>query len=126
MPRQTFAFEGSTSSLPFSPAVRAGDMVFISGQVAADSSGNIVGDTVGEQTEQVFQNCKAALALADASFDDVVKVNVFLTDMNYFAGMNEVYRKHFPEAAPTRTTVGTPLARLGLLIEIDMIAYAPQ
>lgn len=126
MPRQVFNPEGSSSNVPLSVAVRAGDSVYISGQVPVDSSGAIVSTDISEQTEQVFKNCAAALALAGASFDDVVKVNVYLTDVNYFAAMNEVYREHFPESPPARTTVGTPLAKLGLLIEIDMVAYAPQ
>ncbi len=125
MPRQTFNHAGSSSDVPLSPAVRAGDTVYISGQVPTNASGEIVGSNVSEQAEQVFQNCKASLALAGASFDDVVKVNVYLTDVNYFAAMNEVYKKHFPSSPPARTTVGTPLAKLGLLIEIDMVAYAP-
>lgn len=126
MPRQTFNHEGSSPDVPLSVAIRAGDTVYISGQVPTDAEGNIVSTDISAQTEQVFQNCKAALALAGASFDDVVKVNVYLTDVNYFAAMNEVYRTHFPDSPPARTTVGTPLARMGLLVEIDMIAYAPQ
>ena len=125
MPRKTFTHPNASSSVPLSPAARAGDLVFISGQVPTDSSGNIVGNTITEQTHQVFKNCQAALALAGAGFDDVVKVNVYLTDVNYFAAMNEVYKQYFLDSPPTRTTVGTPLARLGLLIEIDMVAYAP-
>jgi 2-iminobutanoate/2-iminopropanoate deaminase len=109
MPRKTFSHPNSSPNVPLSPAARAGDMVFISGQVPTDASGNIVGNNVTEQAHQVFKNCQSAL-----------------TDVNYFAAMNEVYRQYFPESPPTRTTVGTPLARLGLLIEIDMIAYAPQ
>ena len=125
MPRKTFTHPNTSPNVPLSPAARAGDLVFISGQVPTDAGGNIVGNTITEQTHQVFKNCRAALALAGASFDDVVKVNVYLTDVNYFAAMNEVYKQYFPESPPTRTTVGTPLARLGLLIEIDMVAYAP-
>ncbi len=126
MPRQTFNHEGSSPDVPLSVAIRAGDTVYISGQVPTDADGNIVSTDISAQTEQVFKNCKAALALAGASFDDVVKVNVYLTDVNYFAAMNEVYRTQFPDSPPARTTVGTPLARMGLLVEIDMIAYAPQ
>ena len=126
MPRQTFTHKGSSPDVPLSPAVRAGDMVFISGQVPTDASGDIVSTDISEQAEQVFKNCKAALELAGARFNDVVKVNVYLTDVNNFAAMNAVYKQHFPDAPPARTTVGTPLARLGLLIEIDMIAYAPE
>lgn len=126
MPRITFSHANTASGVPLSPAVRAGDLVFISGQVSTDASGNIIGNNLTEQTHQVFKNCQVALSLAGASFDDVVKVNVYLTDVNYFSAMNDVYRQYFPESPPTRTTVGTPLARLGLLIEIDMIAYAPQ
>ncbi|MCA9836641.1 MAG: RidA family protein [Trueperaceae bacterium] len=126
MPREIFNHKNASSSVPLSPAVRAGDTVYISGQVPTDSGGNIVGSNVSEQAHQVFKNCQAALALADASFDDVVKVNVYLTDVNNFAAMNEVYRSYFPDSPPARTTVGTPLARLGLLIEIDMVAYAPK
>lgn len=126
MPRQTFNHEGSSPDVPLSVAIRAGDNIYISGQVPTDADGNIVSTDINAQTEQVFKNCKAALALAGASFDDVVKVNVYLTDVNYFSAMNEVYRTHFPDSPPARTTVGTPLARMGLLVEIDMIAYAPQ
>ena len=126
MPRQVFNHEGASSDVPLSVAVRAGDMVFISGQVPTDSGGTIVSSDISEQTHQVFKNCQAALELAGASFDDVVKVGVYLTDTNNFAAMNAVYREYFPSSPPARTTVGTPLARMGLLIEIDMVAYAPQ
>lgn len=123
MPRICF---GSSPTAPLSPAVRAGDTVYISGQVPTDKNSNIVSNNITEQAHQVFKNCQAALALADASFDDVVKVNVILTDVNDFAAMNEVYKQYFPNDPPARTTIGAALAREGLLIEIDMIAYAPK
>ena len=117
---------GSSPTAPLSLDVRAGDTVYISGQVPTDISSNIVSDDITEQAQQVFKNCQAALALADASFDDVVKVNVILTDVNDFAAMNKVYLQYFPKNPPARTTIGAALAREGLLIEIDMIAYAPK
>ena len=123
MPKICF---GSSPTAPLSLAVRAADTVYISGQVATDISSNIISDNITEQAHQVFKNCQAALALADASFDDVVKVNIILTDVKDFAAMNDVYIQYFPNNPPARTTIGAALAREGLLIEIDMIAHAPK
>ncbi len=117
---------GSSPTAPLSLAVRAADHVYISGQVPTDANSNIVSDDISKQAHQVFKNCQAALALANASFDDVVKVNVILKDVNDFAAMNKVYIQYFPNNPPARTTIGAALARKGLLIEIDMIAYAPK
>ena len=126
MPRQTYNPEKDALSAPLSMATRAGDMVYLSGHVATNENGDIIGDNITDQTHQVFKNCIASLALAGATLDDVVKTNVFITDVNYFAGMNTVYREYFPDSPPARTTVGTPLARMGLLVEIEMVAYAPE
>src|SRR3954464_3904857 len=81
---------------PFSPAVRDGDRVYTSGQVAQDpATGKLVDGGVVAQTEQIFHNLAAILSAATKSFADVVKVNVYLTDIRDFAAMNEVYARHF-------------------------------
>lgn len=126
MPRKTYQPETGGLDAPLSMAVRAGDTVYLSGHVAINDNGDIIGNNITEQTHQVFKNCISSLELAGINLDDVVKVNVFLTDVNNFAEMNKVYREYFPSLPPARTTVGTPLARSGLLIEIEMIAYAPE
>ena len=87
-----------TSHVPLSPAVRAGDLVYISGQVPT-KDGKIVGRTIKEQTTQVLENVKAALALAGCTMDDVVKCLVILTDAKEFAEFNEVYATYFTEGA---------------------------
>ena len=84
---------------PFSPAVRDGDQVYTSGQVAQDpATGKLIDGGVASQTEQIFRNLALILSAADKSLADVVKVNVYLTDILAFAEMNEVYARHF--AAP--------------------------
>ena len=100
MPKQVFG----TSHVPLSPAVRAGDFVFISGQVPADASGHIVNGGIREQTRQVLENVKAALALAGATLDDVVKTTVWLDDARDFAAFNQVYASYFSKEPPARTT----------------------
>jgi 2-iminobutanoate/2-iminopropanoate deaminase len=106
----------------YSPGLRVGDFIFVSGQVPRDpSTGTIVGDTIEEQTERVLENIKAILEAAGASLADVVKVNAYLSDLALFDRYNKVYSTYFPDPKPTRTTVGSQL--LGFLVEIDAIAY---
>jgi 2-iminobutanoate/2-iminopropanoate deaminase len=108
---------------PFSPAVRDGDRVYTSGQVAQDpATGKLIEGGVAAQTEQVFQNLNAVLSAANKSLADVVKVNVYLTDIRDFAAMNEVYSKHFVAPYPARTTLGVAALPLGAVVEIEMIA----
>ena len=110
---------------PFSPAVRDGDRVYTSGQVAQDPvTGKLVEGGVVAQTEQIFRNLQAILSAANTSFADVVKVNVYLTDIGNFAAMNEVYAKHFAAPYPARTTIGVAALPLGAVVEIEMIAGA--
>lgn len=116
MRRQTFKPEGARADLPYSPAVRGDGTVYISGHVPVDP-----------QTRQTLENLKATAALAGVSFADVVKVNIFLTDMSEFAEMNKVYREYFPTDPPARTTVGTPaLSHPDMKVEIELIALAPE
>jgi 2-iminobutanoate/2-iminopropanoate deaminase len=108
---------------PFSPAVRDGDRVYASGQVAQDpATGKLIEGGVAAQTEQIFRNLTVLLEAADKSLDDVVKVNVYLTDIATFAAMNDVYAKHFAAPYPARTTIGVAALPLGAAVEIEMIA----
>jgi 2-iminobutanoate/2-iminopropanoate deaminase len=108
---------------PFSPAVRAGGSIYMSGQVAQDpATGKLVAGDVTRQTEQVFRNVRAVLEAAGKSLSDVVAVRVYLTDMANFAAMNEVYAKQFEQPYPARTTIGVKALPLGAEVEIDLIA----
>jgi 2-iminobutanoate/2-iminopropanoate deaminase len=108
---------------PFSPAVRDGDRVYTSGQVAQDpATGKLIEGSVAAQTEQIFQNIKVILDAADKSLADVVKVNVYLTDIKRFTEMNEVYARHFVAPYPARTTVAVAALPLNAEVEIEMIA----
>jgi 2-iminobutanoate/2-iminopropanoate deaminase len=108
---------------PFSPAVRDGDRVYTSGQIAQDpATGKLIAGDVAAQTEQVLRNLEAIMSAADKSLADVVKVNVYLADMQHFAAMNEVYAKHFVAPYPARTTVAVAALPLGAAVEMEMIA----
>lgn len=108
---------------PYSQAIRMGDFVFVSGQLAVrPGSSEIVGGAVAEQTEQVFANLRAILEAAGSGLDRLVKTTVFLADLKDFAAMNEVYRRHAGETPPARSTVQAGLPP-GALIELDAIAH---
>lgn len=112
----------STSGPPLTPAIRAGDFLFISGQGPIDPvTGEIKSGTFEEEAELTIQNVKAVVEGAGATLDRVVKVNVYLKDTGNFAAFNDIYKKFFRPPYPTRTTVGADL--VGISIEIDVIAY---
>ncbi|MBR7652255.1 RidA family protein [Brucella oryzae] len=113
------------SHVPLSPAVRAGDTVYISGQVPVGPNGQIVEGGIEAQTKQVLENIKVALALAGATMEDVVKTTVWLEDARDFGRMNAVYGTYFPKEPPARTTVESRLM-IDIKIEVEAIAYAPQ
>jgi 2-iminobutanoate/2-iminopropanoate deaminase len=108
---------------PYSPVleVQADNLVVISGQVALDLEGNIVGDTIEERTRQTMANCRRLLESAGCTFDDVFKVNAFMADLEDWNRFNDVYMELMPEPRPVRTTVGVKLLRT-FLIEIEMWA----
>jgi 2-iminobutanoate/2-iminopropanoate deaminase len=110
---------------PYSQAIKANGFVFISGQTAFDPSTGkpIEGDTA-EQTVRTFENLKAILEAAGSSLDRVVKVSVFLKDMNDFSAMNEVYARYFPANPPARSTVEVARLPRDFRVEIDLIALA--
>ena len=112
---------------PYSPAVRAGDFVFVSGQLPIDAASNkIASASVAEQTRQTIENLQTVLSAAGAGLADVVKCSVFLADIRDFAAMNEVYAEFFGEAKPARSTVQAVLPSSEARVEIDCIAYAPR
>ena len=124
MSKQQIKIDSGTSAptSPYSPALRVGDFIFVSGQVPRDpTTEKMVGDTIEEQTTQVLENIKALLAAGGATMADVVKVSAHLADLALFDRYNKVYVTYFSDPKPTRTTVGSQL--LGFLVEIDVIAY---
>ncbi|HTK37523.1 MAG TPA: RidA family protein [Pyrinomonadaceae bacterium] len=108
---------------PYSQAIKAGNMIFCSGQIPTDvATGEFVSADVAEQTEQVLKNLTAVLEAAGASLNDVVKTSVFLADMNDFAAMNEVYGRFFSENKPARATVQAARLPRDARVEIECIA----
>lgn len=101
--------------------MEADRLVVISGQVALDVEGTIVGDTIEDQTRQTLANCRRLLESAGCTFDDVFKVNAFMTNLDDWNRFNAVYMELMPEPRPVRTTVGVKLLRT-FLIEIEMWA----
>ena len=108
---------------PYSQAMDVNGVIYTAGQVALDpTSGQLVGATAAEQTEQVLKNLAAVLGAAGSSLQDVVKTTVYLADMNDFAAMNEVYTKHFGTHKPARSTVQAARLPRDARVEIDAIA----
>ncbi len=124
MPREAFSSDRLTPPVgPFSPGVRVGELLFLSGQVAlSPKTGQLIGGDVAAQTEQVLQNLRTLLGAVGKSLADVARVNVYLTDMKDFGPMNAVYARHFEAPYPARTTVAVSALPLGAAVEIDLIA----
>ncbi|WP_412051418.1 RidA family protein [Hoeflea sp. Naph1] len=112
------------SHVPLSPAVRAGDFVYVSGQVPVDRDGKIIDGGVGAQTTKVLENVAAALALAGCELSDVVKTTVWLKRAEDFADFNAAYAPFFPKDPPARSTAESRLM-IDILVEIEAIAYKP-
>ena len=106
---------------PYSQGIRFGDLVFVAGQRPADPVTGEMPPDLAAQTRRVLEIVKAVLEAGGSSMDQVLKVNVYLTDLGDFAAMNEIYKEYFPEPHPVRTTIGCTLR--GIKVEIDAIAY---
>jgi reactive intermediate/imine deaminase len=112
-------------SLPFSEAVRVGDMLYLSGQLGTDSTGQLVPGGIGPETRQALGNIAAALTRHGSSLDRVVKCTVMLADMAEWAAMNEVYLTFFRSNRPARSAFGTSGLALGARLELECIALLP-
>lgn len=123
MPRKAFSAPNAVAVGPYSHAVEAGDLVYLSGQTPIDpATGKLAEGDIAVQTAQCFKNLFAVLTAAGLTPDQVVKVNVFLTDMGNFTAMNGVYQQQFNAPYPARTTIGVAALPLGAQVEIEMIA----
>jgi 2-iminobutanoate/2-iminopropanoate deaminase len=124
MAREAFMSDRTAPSVgPFSPAVRGGEAIYLSGQVGQDpATGRLVEGGVAAQAEQALRNLAAVLEAAGRTLDDAVRVGVYLADMGDFAAMNEVYARHFAAPYPARTTIGVAALPLGAVVEIDLVA----
>jgi reactive intermediate/imine deaminase len=110
---------------PLSPATRAGDFVFVSGQVPTDDQGQVIPGGIEAQTRRVFERLKEALALAGCTLQDVCKVSVWLDDARDFGSFNRVYMECFGDHRPARSTVESRLM-IDAKVEIDVTAYKPR
>ena len=120
--RETITAPGAPEAVgPYSHAVRTGELLFCSGQVALDGSGSLVGDTVAEQIEQCLKNLQAVCDAAGTTLDRAVRCTVYLTDMSAFAEANEVYGRFFERHPPARVGIGVAALPKGALVEIDAI-----
>ncbi|MCL1940074.1 MAG: RidA family protein [Desulfovibrionaceae bacterium] len=123
MARKGIHIQNAVAVGPYSHAVDADGLIFLSGQTPVDpETGKLIEGDIKAQTEQGFKNLFTVLKAAGLTSDDVQKVNVFLTDMNDFPAMNEVYAQQFNKPYPARTTIGVAALPLGARIEIEMIA----
>ncbi|MGH8232799.1 MAG: RidA family protein [Rhodanobacteraceae bacterium] len=112
---------------PYSQAVRSGHTLYLSGQTPLDpATGEMVPGGIDEQATRVFENLEAVLSAAGASFDDVVRVAIYMTDLGNFSAVNEVMKKYFSEPYPARSTIGVAALPRGAAVEVDVIAVADR
>jgi 2-iminobutanoate/2-iminopropanoate deaminase len=124
MPREALQPDGvAVPKPPYSPVIVTGDLVYTAGQAPFDVDGKLVSDDVAEQTRQTLRNLGACLAAAGCGFEDVVKVNAYLTSLDDFPAYNEVYLEFFDAPYPARTTVQAGL--VGFKVEIEAVASKP-
>lgn len=123
MTKKTFVPEGTVVVGPYSPAVEADGFVYFSGQIPIDSAtGKIIEGDIKAQALQCLKNLSVVLKAACVSSDDVVKTTIYLTDMNDYASINEVYGEYFKSPYPARTAIAVSALPLGSKVEIDVIA----
>jgi reactive intermediate/imine deaminase len=123
MPRQIIKAANAPQAIgPYSQAVRTGNLLFFSGQTPIDpATGNLVEGDIAAQARRVFENLKAVCSAAGASFDQVVRVGIYLTDLANFATVNGVMKEYFREPFPARSTIGVASLPKNAQVEVDMI-----
>ncbi len=123
MHKEVITTDGAPAAIgPYSQAIKIGDLLFSSGQIPLDSSGNIVSEDIKEQTAQCLNNLKNILEAAGSGLDRTVKTTVFLSDMNNFAAMNEVYSSFFSNPFPARSCFQVARLPRDAKVEIELIA----
>lgn len=124
MPERITCSEAPAAIGPYSQAVRAGDFIFISGQIPLDPvTGQVVGEDAARQTAMVMENISAILRQAGATWGDVVKTTIYLQDMSDFAAVNEVYGRYLSDPPPARACVEVSSLPRGVRVEIEAVAY---
>ena len=125
MPYDVIIPKGSAPPLaPYSPGTKAGSAVYVSGTLALDSAGNLVGKgDVKAQTRHVLETIKSVLETAGGSMNDITFNHIFLANMADYAAMNEVYREYFPDRPPARYCIRADLVRPEFLVEIASVAH---
>jgi 2-iminobutanoate/2-iminopropanoate deaminase len=123
--KDVYAIGKKNPNLPFHPAVRAGDFIFVSGQVAKDADNNMVYGSIEEETKATIETIERVLAADGATLADVVRVTTYLEDTRDFGRYNKVFAEHFKDAVLARTTVEAR-AVINTKIEMDAIAYKPR
>ena len=122
-----FPHHAPTPRGPYSPAVRAGDFIFVSGQGPVDPlTDKLAPGDIAHQTRVTLRNVRAILESCGATLADIVKCSVFLKDAGEFKQMNEVYAEFFPTDRPARTTIEAKFHNTEMLVEIDCVAYKPR
>jgi 2-iminobutanoate/2-iminopropanoate deaminase len=112
---------------PYSHAVRAGGLLFCSGQIALDpDSGELVGESAGDQAHRCLENLAAVCAAAGASLDDAVRLTVYMTDLGAFSAVNDVYAGFFEREPPARVAIGVAALPKGAQVEIDAVVALPD
>jgi 2-iminobutanoate/2-iminopropanoate deaminase len=126
--RQAIAAPDAPAAIgPYSPAIRVGNLLFVSGQIPLDpATGTIVSGDIAAQTEQVMRNLAALLRASGAGFEHVVRTTVFLTDLSEFAAMNQCYGRFVGDPPPARATVQVSRLPRDVKVEIDAIAVLPE
>ncbi len=112
---------------PYSPAIKSNGLVFVSGQIPLDpATGELVGGDIQVQVRRVLENIGLLLKEAGSSFQEVLKVSVFLADLSHFEAMNQVYAEYFDDSRPARSTIEASRLPKGVEIEIDVIAASEE